>query len=173
MSADELVDIVDEHDRVVAQATRRDVRLQNLRHRGVYVLVFNTHGQLFVHRRTSTKDVFPDHWDLAVGGVLKAGEDYESGARRELCEELGVGADIQLRRLFPIRYADADNQVVGVVFSCTCAGPFRLQAAEIAEGAWMDLDAVLERTQRERFCPDSLEALRLYLSKLEEVRTRT
>lgn len=173
MSADELVDVVDEGDRVIAQATRRDIRRRNLRHRGVYVFVFNATGQLLVHRRTATKDVFPDCWDIAVGGVVRAGEDYESAARRELSEELGVPAAVRLRRLFPVRYADADNQVVGLVFSCTCSGPFRLQPTEIVEAEWMDLDAILERTQRDRFCPDSLEALRVYLSKLEAVRTRS
>lgn len=172
MSAEELVDVVDERDHVIAQATRGEVRSRNLRHRSVYVLVFNSTGQLFVHRRTATKDVFPDYWDVAIGGVLKTGEDYESGARRELSEELGVEEQVVLRRLFPLRYADEHNRVAGVVFSCTCSGPFRLQAAEIAVGEWMDLDAMLERAQREQFCPDSLEALRIYLSKLEAARGR-
>src|SRR5512147_2508306 len=84
MSADELIDVVDEHDRVVTQATRREVLLRNLRHRTVYVLVFNYGGQLFVHQRTSDKDIFPSYWDVAIGGVLNAGEDYDTGAPREL-----------------------------------------------------------------------------------------
>ncbi len=171
MSRDELVDVVDESDRVIGQAARRDVRRKNLRHRSVYVLVFNSTGQLFVHRRTLSKDVFPGHWDVAVGGVLNAGESYDEGARRELREELGV-ADLTLRRLFPLRYDDEHNRVAGVVYSCTSDGPFRLQASEIGEGGWMDLDVLLDRTQRDPFCPDSLEALRLYLAKLDEARHR-
>jgi isopentenyldiphosphate isomerase len=171
MSRDELVDVVDESDRVIGQAARRDVRRQNLRHRSVYVLVFNSTGQLFVHRRTLSKDVFPGHWDVAVGGVVNAGESYDEGARRELQEELGV-ADLPLRRLFPLRYDDTHNRVAGVVYSCTSDGPFHLQASEIAEGGWMDLDVLLDRTQHDPFCPDSLEALRLYLAKLDEARHR-
>jgi len=171
MSSDELVDVVDESDRVVTQATRRQVRAENLRHRSVYVFVFNSTGQLFVHRRTQNKDVFPGYWDVAVGGVLGAGEDYDSGARRELYEELGIDG-MPLRRLFPVRYEDDQNRVSGVVYSCTCDSPFRLQASEISAGEWMDLDVVLERTQLDQFCPDGLEALRLFLSKLEAVRNR-
>ena len=171
MSGDELVDVIDDSDHVIGQARRHDVRCKNLRHRGAYVLVFNTSGQLFVHRRTMTKDVFPGHWDVAVGGVLNAGEDYDEGAMRELREELGVDA-VPLRRLFPLRCDDARNRVAGVVYSCTCDGPFRLQASEIAEGMWMDLDILLDRTQHDPFCPDSLEALRLYLAKLEAARHR-
>jgi isopentenyldiphosphate isomerase len=171
MSADELIDVVDEEDRVVAQARRCEVRRRNLRHRCVYILVFNSAGQLFVHQRTAGKDIFPEYWDVTVGGVLGAGEGYDAGARRELREELGIQG-VSLRRLFPMRYEDRDNTVHGLVYSCTSDGPLRLQASEIAVGEWMDLDVVLERTARDRFCPDGLEALRLYLSKLEAARSR-
>jgi isopentenyldiphosphate isomerase len=171
MSGDELVDVIDDADRVIGQAARRDVRRKNLRHRSVYVLVFNAAGQLFVHRRTLSKDVFPGHWDVAVGGVLAAGESYDEGARRELREELGV-TGLSLRRLFPVRYDDSRNRVTGVVYSCTSDGPFQLQTSEIAEGRWMDLDVLLDRTQHDPFCPDSLEALRLYLAKLDDARQR-
>lgn len=171
MSSDEGVDVVDDADRVIGQATRREVRLKNLRHRSVYVLVFNASGQLFAHRRTLTKDIYPGHWDVAVGGVLRAGESYDDGAKRELGEELGVEG-VPLRRLFPLRYADSRNRVAGAVYSCTCEGPFRLQASEITEGKWMNLDALIDRTHRDPFCSDSLEALRLYLAKLDAARSR-
>jgi isopentenyldiphosphate isomerase len=171
MSGDELVDVVDEQDRVVTQATRREVRLRNLRHRSVYVLVFNSRGQLFVHRRTPTKDVFPDHWDVAAGGVLSAGETYDQCAARELHEELGI-TGAPLRRLFALRYDDADTRVVGVVYSCTWDGALQLQPSEVAAGEWIDLDVLVERTQHERFCPDGIEALRRYLSMLQGLRNR-
>lgn len=171
MTASELVDVVDDEDRVVAQATRRDVRRENLRHRSVYILLFNSTGQLFVHRRTLSKDIFPGYWDVAVGGVVRTGEEYDEGARRELGEEVGLGA-APLRRLFPLRYEDNKSRICGVAYSCVADHVPRLQRSEIAHGEWMDLDVVLERTQRDKFCPDGLEVLRLYLSKLESVRQR-
>ncbi len=171
MSGDELVDVVDEHDHVVRQATRREVRQGHLWHRSVYIFVFNAEGQLFIHQRTDAKDVFPGCWDVAVGGVLGAGEEYERGARRELEEELGL-AGVSLRRLFPMRYDDGTNRVCGMVYSCTANAPLRLQASEIAKGEWLDLIVALERTAQRPFCPDGLEALRLYLAKLEAARAR-
>jgi isopentenyldiphosphate isomerase len=171
MSADELVDVVDAHDRVVTQATRREVRARNLRHRAAYILVFNAQGQLFVHRRTESKDIFPGYWDVTVGGILTAGEDYDAGARRELAEELGL-TGVSLRRLFPFRYEDSGSRVCGVVYSCTSDRGVTLQASEIATGEWMDLDVVLDRTLKDPYCPDGLEVLRLYLAKLAAVRSR-
>lgn len=169
MSADELVDVVDEHDRVLTQATRREVRQRNLRHRSVYILVFNSHGQIFVHQRTFTKDIFPGFWDVTVGGVVAAGEPYDAAAAREAREELGIDR-LRLRRLFPMRYEDQGNAVCGMVYSCMSEGNFTLQAAEIIRGEWMDLDVLLERAQQDPFCPDGLEVLRLYLAKLEAAR---
>ena len=166
MSADELVDVLSDDGGVVRQATRREVRHGNLLHRSVYILVFNSEGQLFVHQRTATKDVYPSHWDVAVGGVLGAGEDPLAGARRELQEELGVQTDT-LRQLFTFRYQEPHNRVIGVVFSCTWDGPVALQPAEIVRGEWLDLEAVIERSRRDQFCPDGLEALGTYLAKLE------
>ena len=166
MSADELIDVLGEDGGVVRQATRRQVRGENLLHRSVYILVFNSRGQLFIHQRTSTKDVYPDHWDVAVGGMLGAGEDPTTGAFRELHEELGVQTTT-LRQLFSFRFQEDGNRVIGVVFSCTWDGSMQLQSAEIARGEWLDLDAVVERSRRDRFCPDGIEALGIYLAKLE------
>lgn len=171
MSASELVDVVDADDRVLKQATRGEARRQNLRHRATYILVFNDAGQLFVHQRTHTKDIYPGYFDVCVGGVLAAGESYEDGARRELCEEIGV-ADVPLRRLVSFQFADGDSQVNGVVFSCTYEGPLKLQAEEIIAGEFLDLDVVLERISTQSFCPDGVEALCRYLDCLERARAR-
>ena len=66
---DELVDIVDEHDNVIATVTRREMRAPRLRHRAVYIAVQHTDGRLLVHQRSHDKDVRPGAWDIAVGGV--------------------------------------------------------------------------------------------------------
>jgi len=171
MSADELVDIVDEHDRVVSQARRGDVRAQRLRHRSTYILLFNAENQLFVHQRTTAKDIYPGYHDVAFGGVVGAGEDYDAAARRELTEEAGLD-EVVLRRVLSFRFDDDINLVNGVLYTASHDGPLRLQAAEIASGRWMDLDAVIELAQHEPFCPDGIEALRLYLDRLHQLQRK-
>jgi isopentenyldiphosphate isomerase len=125
----ELVDVIDDAGRTVATVTRREIRARRLPHRSVYVLVFNRGGQLFVHLRTSTKDVFPSHWDVTVGGVLSAGESFDAAARREVAEELGIDAEPEA--LFPMRYEDPAAVVQGMVYRLVHEGPFRLQPEEI------------------------------------------
>jgi isopentenyldiphosphate isomerase len=168
MSASELVDVVDADDRVVGQATRAEVRAQKLRHRATYILVFNARGQLFVHQRTATKDIYPSYYDVAVGGVVASGESYDVGAQRELAEELGI-TDAPPRPILAFQYEDPGTRVNARVYSCAYDGPLALQGEEIAAGEWLDLDTVIDRMQQLPFCPDGVEALLRYLDRLDSV----
>jgi isopentenyldiphosphate isomerase len=164
VAADEAVDVVDADDRVVGRATRAEMRARRLRHRATYLLLFNARGDLFIHLRTPTKDVYPSHWDVAVGGVVAAGESYDAGARRELAEEVGVSGAVP-EPLFDVRYEDAANHVNGRVYRVTWDGPLVLQAEEVVRGDWLPVAAVRERMQREPFCPDGLVVFEEYLRR--------
>src|SRR3972149_2440841 len=76
---DELVDVVDEGNEVVGSASRRELRARNLLHRCTYVFVLNPGGELYVHRRTDTKDVYPGFYDACAGGGNAAGGAPEGG----------------------------------------------------------------------------------------------
>src|SRR5437868_2496127 len=119
----ELVDVLDEAGRIIGTMSRASMRGRRLPHRCVYILVFDRHGQLFIHLRTPEKDVYPSHWDVTVGGVLVAGECFDVGARREAHEELGI--DVAPEALFPFRYADTASVVHAMVYRVCHDGPFR------------------------------------------------
>jgi isopentenyldiphosphate isomerase len=163
-SADtELVDVIDAVGKTVAVLARAEKRARRLLHRCVYVLVFNSRGELFVHLRTAAKDIFPSHWDVAIGGVLMAGETFDQGVRREIREELGV--DIATEELFPFRYEDAATSVQAMAYRAVHDGPFRLQVEEIERGEFISCDEVNERSKKEHFCPDGLAVLAEYLRR--------
>jgi isopentenyl-diphosphate delta-isomerase type 1 len=86
----EILDIVDERDRVIGQAQRGHIHRNKLRHRAVHVFLFNRQGQLFIQQRSSTKDSFPLCYDSSASGHLDHGEDYDACAYREVREELGL-----------------------------------------------------------------------------------
>jgi isopentenyldiphosphate isomerase len=160
----EMVDIVDAEDRVVGQVSREAMRRDNLLHRAVYVLLVDSRGWLFVHRRTDTKDVYPGFWDVTVGGVVAAGEDYPAAARRELWEELGV-SPASLEPLAPLRHEDAHTRVRGMAFLALHDGPVTLQEDEIAFGRFVPMAEAERLVAEERCCPDGAEALRAYLAR--------
>ena len=153
---DEIVDLIDGNDRVIGTAFRREVRAKNLFHRGAGILVRNSRGEIYVHRRTETKDVFPGRYDMLVGGMVASGESYEIAARRELGEELGI-REAELSPLFVHLYDGPHNHVRVTVFETTWDGPIRHQESEIAWGRWMSLDEILERIPEWDWVPDGLE----------------
>jgi isopentenyldiphosphate isomerase len=160
MADDELVDIIDDAGTTIGVVTRREMRVNRLPHRCTYVLVFNRDGDLFIHLRTPTKDVYPSHWDVCIGGVVGAGESFDEGMRREIYEELGI--DAVADGLFPFRYQDDHTIVQAMAYRLNHDGPFQLQAEEIVRGEFVPLPDVLERIGREPFCPDGVQVLEEY-----------
>lgn len=161
---DEIVLIVDEHNQEVAQVARRVMRQGGLIHRACYILVFNRQGEIFVQRRTMTKDIYPGYLDVATGGVVLAGESYELSAKRELAEELGVHKTA-LAGHFDFYHEADNNQVWGRLFSCTADGPFVLQPEEVEDGFFLGIKEVWAMAAIERFTPDGLMVLKRFMAE--------
>lgn len=91
--AEEWLDLVDEHDRVVGQVERAEAWARRLPIRVVNAFLVNSRGKLWIPRRTLTKKTFPGCLDLSMGGHVGAGESYEAAFRREVREELNLDVD--------------------------------------------------------------------------------
>jgi 8-oxo-dGTP pyrophosphatase MutT (NUDIX family) len=156
--AGEIVQIVDRDNREIAAVSRRLMRSQGLIHRASYILVFNKNKELFIQRRTLTKDIYPGYWDVAAGGVVQAGENYDDSARRELFEELGIRVN-PLIHCFDHYYEDENNRVWGRIYCCTHEGPFVLQKDEVEYGMFVPVRTALSMSRREPFTPDGVEIL--------------
>lgn len=166
LSADEIIDIVDEHDRVIGQAPRAEAYARGLSHRCAFVLVRDARQRIFVHRRTDRKLVFPSLYDMFVGGVLAAGETYDEGALREAEEELGVRGLPQPRRLFTFLYEDgAGHSWWSGVYEVRCDLPVRPQAEEVAWHTFLTEDELAARLTAWDWVPDGLAAYRRLLAR--------
>lgn len=140
------------------------MRTRGLPHRATYILVFDGMGQLFVQKRTMSKDIYPGHYDIAAGGVVLAGESYDESAERELAEELGITGATLIPH-FTFFHEDDDNQVWGRVYSCTYNGEITLQAAEVESGFFAAPEEVLKLSASEPFTPDGLYVLKRFLKQ--------
>lgn len=160
--ADEPVLIVDRDNREIGVAPRGEMRARGLIHRSTYLLVFNSRGDLFVQKRTLTKDVYPGYYDPVTGGVVQAGETYEQSAERELAEELGVRG-VPLEALFDFFFEEGTCRVWGRAFSCVYDGEVTLQAEEVESGEFLPPEEILRRAEVQPYTPDGLYVLRRYL----------
>lgn len=157
-SADEILDIVDASDRVVGQARRGDAYARGLRHRCVFIQARDAQDRVFVHRRTPTKLVFPSLYDMFVGGVVGAGEEYDDAALREAEEELGVFGLPRPTPLFRFLYEDGPCTWWSAVYEVRCELPVNPQQEEVAWHAFLP-EAELERRLDEwPWVPDGLAA---------------
>lgn len=159
---DEIVLIVDKDNKITGSSPRHEMRAKGLPHRACYILVFNSAGELFVQKRTMSKDIYPLYFDIAAGGVVLAGESYDESARRELEEELGI-KDTKLSSHFTFFYEENKNMVWGRVFSCTYDDDLTLQKEEVESGFFMDPQEVLALSEKEPFTPDGIYVLKRYL----------
>ena len=162
---EDIFDIVDENDRVVGQAPRSEAHAKKLRHRAVHVLIFNPEGEVFMQKRSKSKDSWPGAWDSSCSGHLDSGEDYLAAAHRELEEELGYQPEQELEMLFKLLPSDETGQEFIHVYRVTGTGPFRLNHDEIEIGEWMNIPNLMERVE---FTPQRFSsAFRLILVRLK------
>ena len=130
----ELIDIYDSQGQRIGLAERSKAHGDNaLLHRAAHVLVFSADGKLLLQKRSMTKRIQPGKWDASVGGHLAAGEDYLTGARRELAEELGLPAETELEHLFDVEIRNEIESEDARVFKAVSDGPFEFQREEIDE----------------------------------------
>jgi isopentenyldiphosphate isomerase len=162
---DEIVAILDEDNRVSGSAPRSVMRRDNLRHSATGVLVRNPAGDIYVHRRTPTKDLFPACYDFMAGGVIAAGEDPFEAVVRELAEELGISG-VDLVKLPEGDYADESTNYHAYLYACVWDGPVTHQPEEVSWGAWMSPAELLRRLGEWQFVPDTTALLGPYVRSL-------
>jgi isopentenyldiphosphate isomerase len=134
--SEEMIDIVSDRDEVVGRLPRSEAHRLRRKHRAIHVLVFSARGEIFLQKRSMSKDTFPGAWDSSASGHVDSGEDYDTAAARELREELGLAVQTPPARLFKIAACDATGQEFVWVYRLESGGPFTLHPEEIERGEW-------------------------------------
>ena len=154
--SEEIFDVVDETDGVIGTAPRSEVHRRRLRHRAVHILVFNPRTELFIQKRSATKDNFPLRYDSSASGHLNSGENYDTCARREIQEELGLVVPAsRLSRQFKIEACEQTGWEFVWVYSTVTSEPPKINQDELESGEFWSLAYMrgLLATHPEQFAP--------------------
>ncbi|WP_417364250.1 NUDIX hydrolase [Galbibacter sp.] len=88
---DELIDILDKQGNSTGDSIlKSEAHKKGLFHATVHVWVYNRNGEILIQKRTSSKETYPDKWDVSVAGHISSGEDPITTAIRETKEEIGL-----------------------------------------------------------------------------------
>ncbi|MEV1005333.1 NUDIX domain-containing protein [Nonomuraea sp. NPDC050202] len=156
----ELVERVDERDRVLGVVDRAEAERRRWMHRIATTICRDPMRRILVLRRAEQHTRFPGHYDVMVGGAVDVGESYEDAAARELSEELG--ADVLVRFMFKFLCRDGVSPVWFGVHEAVITEPLVPDPSEIAWHAWLTELELREVVDRWPFVPGGREALRRY-----------
>jgi isopentenyldiphosphate isomerase len=140
----EILPVCDEDDRVVGQATRREIHERNLIHRAIHVVLIDGEGRVCLQKRSAAKDRYPGWWDVSVGGHVGVGERYVDAARREMAEEMGIhsGEPVFVAALSP----GAHNGWEHIhLFSCAIDHDVVPDPDEVIDWEWIEPEELFRR----------------------------
>ncbi len=157
----ELVERVDELDRVLGVVDRAEAERRRWMHRIATTICRDPTRRILVLRRAEQLTRFPGHYDVMVGGAVDVGESYEDAAARELSEELGAG--VPVRFMFKFLCRDGVSPVWFGVHEAVITEPLVPDPSEIAWHAWLTELELREVVDRWPFVPGGREAVRRYL----------
>ena len=148
----EYFDVVDIFDRVVGLAPRHYIHANKLFHRAIHVFVFNSKGEVFLQKRSMSKDSAPGKWVSSCSGHVDTGEYYFDAAVRELGEEIGLyhTKDLNLAMIEQARPETGYEHVH--LFTCSHDGELKFDVNEVSDGLWIDpekLDLWIEENSRD------------------------
>jgi 16S rRNA (adenine1518-N6/adenine1519-N6)-dimethyltransferase len=164
-ASEESFPIVDEHDQVVGAAPRGQVHANNLLHRAVHMLIFNSVGEVFLQLRSRWKDRHPLTWDSSAAGHVNAGEEYDQSAARELREELGI--EISLEKVATLPASERTGYEFICLYRGSYDGELRPNPSEIEAGRFFSpaiVDAWIKARPQE-FAPGFIECWKIWREK--------
>ena len=163
LSANELIEIVNERNEVLEPRRRHEMRRDRLIHRATYAFVKYKRNYFYVQKRSLLIDYCPGFFDPTPGGVVAAGESFEETNRREVAEEMGIH-NAASKHLFTFYYEDHRVRCFGDAWELSYDGPLTLQTEEVESVHLMSMQEILARADcGEHFTPDSIFACREYV----------
>jgi isopentenyl-diphosphate delta-isomerase len=142
---DEMVILVDPHDRQIGVEEKLKAHREGKLHRAISVFLFNEKGEMLLQKRALNKYHSGGLWTNTCCSHPRPDESIERAATRRLQEEMGVACNLQKAFHF-IYKAPLDGGLIEHEFDHVFVGDYSGQvnpdANEVAEYRWLDIPAV-------------------------------
>lgn len=144
---DEMIDVLDEYtgEKTGEVISKNEAHSKGIWHGSIHVLIINNDkSKTLLQKRCAEKKLYPNTWDIAVGGHISAGEDDITSAKRELEEELGLNPEeLKIEKVDRIKEKLVNNGVISneyvsifIVYADIDINSITLQVEEVSEAKW-------------------------------------
>ena len=144
---DEMIDVLDEYtgEKTGEVISKNEAHNKGIWHGSIHVLIVNNDkSKTLLQKRCAEKKLYPNTWDIAVGGHISAGEDDITSAKRELEEELGLNPEeLKIEKVDRITEKLVNNGVISneyvsifIVYADIDINDITLQVEEVSEAKW-------------------------------------
>ncbi len=160
--------LVDENDIPIGVKYRDQIDYTKDIYRWSGIWVENSQGEVLIAQRKLTKDKDPGKWGPAAAGTLEEGETYESNARKEVQEELGITVDSF--ESGPKQHADTPRRYFGQWFLCKLdktLDEFTIQEDEVEQIAWVKKEELVNDMKRnpDKYVPSFVQGIESLVSQ--------
>lgn len=148
---EEIFPLVDEDGYVIGQALRSVCHDgSKLLHPVIHLHIFNPEGDLYMQKRSATKDVQPNRWDSSVAGHIDLNESPDEAVLREAREELGL-SDIEPRFITKYIIETDTERELSYCFYAIYDGLFTLNEDELSDGRFWKIEEIQSNLGKDIF----------------------
>ncbi|MBN2421586.1 NUDIX domain-containing protein [Candidatus Woesearchaeota archaeon] len=143
----EIIDIVNEQDKIIGRDTRFNIHKKHLIHRGVHIFIINSKNQVLIQKRSFNKDFYPGYYDASVGAHVDSGESYKDAAVREIKEEVGI-IPKKLTGIGSYKSYSERQKENRKLFVCKSDGPFKINKDELDKIEFKSIDEIQKMIEK-------------------------
>jgi len=144
---DEIIDILDEFtgEKTGKTISKKQAHKTGVWHGSIHIIIVDKeHNKTLLQKRCAQKLLYPNTWDIAVGGHISSGESDLISAERELEEELGLNpSDYEIKFIEKVQEKLNNNGVISneyvsifIVYADIDINNITLQEEEVSEIKW-------------------------------------
>ena len=149
----EILPIIEEGGVVVGRSTRKACHNNpSMLHPVVHLHIIDPYDNIFLQKRSATKDLLPGRWDTAVGGHVTYGEMPVEALVRESGEELGF-FDFNPTFLENYIWRSPNESEMVFVFATVTDRNIDPDNDEVDEGRWWTRHEVKEAMGKDILTP--------------------
>lgn len=134
-------------------ATREECHKKGLWHRAVYAFIIDDKGNILLQKRSNNKKLWPNMWDVTVGGHVDAGEFGRQALIREVKEELGISInDDDIKYLIGSTSINEQGDIINkhynecyLITKSIDISNIKIQKEEVSEVRYFSEDELLKR----------------------------